>query len=130
MPCPEGQERNPETNRCRKIKTEEDTALKPCPEGQERNPETNRCRKIKTEEDTALKPCPEGQERNPETNRCRKIVQMMTAKYKPTEEELATEDKTLIVTLLIVGTGILGFGFWEWRHEIKLWFLWLKNRLK
>ncbi len=130
VPCPEGQERNPETNRCRKIKTEEDTALKPCPEGQERNPETNRCRKIKTEEDTALKPCPEGQERNPETNRCRKIVQMMTAKYKPTEEELATEDKTLIVTLLIVGTGILGFGFWEWRHEIKLWFLWLKNRLK
>ncbi len=62
---------------------------KPCPEGKERNPETNRCRKIvQAKADHAkadhksikptlkkvLKPCPEGKERNPETNRCRKII--------------------------------------------------------
>jgi len=38
QPCPEGKERNPRTNRCRK-------AMKPCPEGKVRNPKTNRCKK-------------------------------------------------------------------------------------
>ena len=38
QPCPEGKERNPKTNRCRK-------ALKPCPAGKVRNPKTNRCKK-------------------------------------------------------------------------------------
>ena len=40
QPCPEGKERNPRTNRCRK-------AMKPCPEGKVRNPKTNRCKKVK-----------------------------------------------------------------------------------
>jgi len=56
--------------------------LKPCKPGQERNPLTNRCRKIKPEgvakekaprKKRELKPCPPGSERNPATNRCRKI---------------------------------------------------------
>lgn len=41
-PCPEGEERNPETGRCKKIKV-----YPPCPEGQIRDPITHRCRKQK-----------------------------------------------------------------------------------
>jgi len=72
-PCPEGQERNAETNRCRLIVDEENgTDLAPCGEGRERNPETNRCRLIEPAE-RELVPCGDNQERNPETNRCRLI---------------------------------------------------------
>lgn len=70
-PCKEGQERNPETNRCRAIAAA--AALAPCKAGQERNPETNRCRAIASSAN-ALKPCAADQERNPETNRCRKVA--------------------------------------------------------
>jgi len=69
--CAAGQERNPETNRCRAVATTS-SSLAACKEGQERNPETNRCRNITTA--TADKACPAGQERNPDTNRCRKIA--------------------------------------------------------
>jgi hypothetical protein len=76
-PCLEGQERNPETGRCVKIKTPivKTKKQKPCLEGQERNPETGRCVKIKTPivKTKKQKPCLEGQERNPETGRCVKI---------------------------------------------------------
>lgn len=41
-PCPEGEERNPKTGRCRKIKV-----YPPCPPGQIRDPTTHRCRKQK-----------------------------------------------------------------------------------
>jgi hypothetical protein len=41
-PCPEGEERNPETGRCKKIKV-----YPPCPPGQERDPVTHRCKTIK-----------------------------------------------------------------------------------
>lgn len=41
-PCPEGEERNPETGRCKKIKV-----YPPCPEGQIRDPITHRCKKQK-----------------------------------------------------------------------------------
>lgn len=71
--CAEGYERNPDTNRCRKIVDELETTLAPCPVGYYRNPETNRCRKITTTTQAGLAPCPIGYERNPETNRCRKI---------------------------------------------------------
>jgi len=69
--CAAGQERNPETNRCRNTATAASMQTA-CKEGQERNPETNRCRNIATA--TADKACPAGQERNSETNRCRKIA--------------------------------------------------------
>ena len=71
--CAEGYERNPDTNRCRKILDELETTLAPCPVGYYRNPETNRCRKITATTQAGLAPCPIGYERNPETNRCRKI---------------------------------------------------------
>jgi hypothetical protein len=70
--CGPGRERNPDTNRCRLISLAGGTNLKPCLPGQERNPETNRCRKIGSA-GSQLVPCKPGQERNPETNRCRKI---------------------------------------------------------
>jgi hypothetical protein len=72
-PCPEGQERNPDTNRCRTVVPEE-SSLTPCLEGQERNPETNRCRNIEPAAHE-LVPCAPHQERNPDTNRCRNIHQ-------------------------------------------------------
>lgn len=71
-PCPDGQERNPETNRCRSIANKTNT-LKPCGDGQERNPETNRCRMVESAS-TQFIPCGPGRERNPETNRCRNIA--------------------------------------------------------
>jgi len=70
-PCPEGKERNPETNRCKNIETS--NSLVSCKIGQERNPETNRCRSI-ISEIASLTPCKPGQERNPETNRCKSII--------------------------------------------------------
>lgn len=73
VPCKDGYERNPETNRCRKIVTEDDveTGLVPCKEGYYRNPETNRCKKIASSDNSDnLTPCREGYTRNPATNRC------------------------------------------------------------
>lgn len=75
-PCPEGQERNPETNRCRNIESET-TTLQPCGEGRERNPETNRCRDIASST-PQYAACGPNQERNPQTNRCR-MVESATA---------------------------------------------------
>lgn len=80
-PCPTGQERSQETNRCITI-TQPDgdvgasgsaspatgSTLTPCQPGQERNPATNRCRS--TTGSSSLTPCKPGQARNPETNRC------------------------------------------------------------
>lgn len=85
-PCPEGQERNLETNRCITSTTETTTvangqtaasasSLTPCNANQVRNPETNRCRNIATSAAaTTAAACPAGQTRNPETNRCRAIA--------------------------------------------------------
>ena len=72
-PCPAGQYRNPETNRCRAIE-EAVNALAACPEGHYRNPETNRCKSAAITASAGLVPCGEGQERNPATNRCRSIA--------------------------------------------------------
>lgn len=116
VPCKDGQYRSEETNRCRSIVSEVKSLIE-CAEGQERNPATNRCRKIATTTDVELKPCPEGQERNPETNRCRKIVKMSSAEYKPKE----TVSKDVGVGWLALG-GVLvlamAYGIWEWRREI------------
>lgn len=100
MPCKDGYERNPGTNRCRKIEStstdseyqEEDdkessssstsSSLEPCKDGYERNPVTNRCRKISSKSTSSsssssysstkstLKACRAGYVRNPLTNRC------------------------------------------------------------
>jgi hypothetical protein len=68
-PCPEGEERNPDTGYCRNIAALTTSNLSACPAVQERNPETNRCRATTTAS-AGLTPCKEGQTRNPATNRC------------------------------------------------------------
>lgn len=73
-PCRAGEVRNPLTNRCRKAVVAT-ASFTPCAEGQERNPATNRCRSAGVvAAATSTKPCLPGQERNPATNRCRKAV--------------------------------------------------------
>jgi hypothetical protein len=84
-PCPAGQERNPATNRCRLV-TASVATLTPCKPGQIRNPETNRCKNV-SEAFTTLTPCKPGQERNPETNRCRNIVVASALKPCPAGQE-------------------------------------------
>lgn len=90
-PCPAGQERNPATNRCRKINTNEKRSkqtagnakaartashaqkLTICKPGQERNPATGRCRTVSaTGQQLAV--CKAGQYRNPATGRCRALA--------------------------------------------------------
>jgi|GEM_PF-1097932 len=109
--CPMGQYRNLDTGRCRNLETT--AGLVPCNEGYERNPLTNRCRKIVVEED-ALKPCAEGWERNPETNRCRKIVSTDSATFalQPTDPTGGTMGYILAsASVLVVTTGIVLFQF-------------------
>jgi hypothetical protein len=83
-PCAADQFRNPETNRCKKISSSSST-LTPCSTGQYRNPETNRCKSLATSASSSLKPCNAGQFRNPATNRCKKIESSKST-LKPCEE--------------------------------------------
>lgn len=117
--CDEGYERNPTTNRCRKITSTATTTLVSCGEGQERNPTTNRCRSIASAV-AELLPCDEGYERNPSTNRCRKIaVSDMPQASFPVEPFSATP-QTIIGWWIggVIGAVVVGYGAWEWRHEI------------
>jgi hypothetical protein len=91
-PCPEGEERNPNTGYCHSIAILTTSTLSVCKEGQERNPETNRCRAIATtsasksssaKSSSGLTPCKPGQERNPATNRCKSVVTTASAVLKP-----------------------------------------------
>lgn len=70
-PCPDGQYRHSETNRCRNQNSEEDE-LVPCGDHQYRHSETNRCRNQETSS-RGLVPCEDHQYRSPETNRCRNL---------------------------------------------------------
>lgn len=80
VPCKVGQERNPDTNRCRTVATAASAVLATCGANQERNPETNRCRSIKAVTSApTLVPCAANQERNPATNRCRSVALTDTA---------------------------------------------------
>ena len=90
-PCPAGQERNPATNRCRKINSSEKKSrqtagnakvarstshaqkLTICKPGQERNPATGRCRTVSVT-GQRLAACKAGQYRNPATGRCRALA--------------------------------------------------------
>lgn len=76
-PCAVNQERNPETNRCRLISSDQ-PSFTSCNEGQERNPATNRCRSVLSASNS-LTPCKPGQERNLSTNRCRSIVSVASS---------------------------------------------------
>lgn len=96
QPCPAGQMRNVDTNRCNNIEAATTTgtttgtssmpiatesamaksATVPCNANQTRNPETNRCRNNATAAATAS--CPASQSRNLETNRCKSDVTNIT----------------------------------------------------
>lgn len=114
--CQEGYYRNPETNRCRKIALA--AALAPCQVGYTRNPETNRCRK--DEADDGLTPCKVGQERNPETNRCRKVLaDVANPLVNPAATQtLPQSNSSLPWVLGVAAIGAIGYGVFEWRHEI------------
>jgi hypothetical protein len=116
-PCPDGKYRNPLTNRCRKIASLASTTLAACQDGYERNTETNRCRKIASETN-ALKPCDAGEERNVETNRCRKVAGASTKAATIETPKKSGVDVMGIVALGVVGTAAVGYGAYEWRHEI------------
>lgn len=119
LPCPAGKFRNPETNRCKTIAMP--STLTPCKEGQERNPETNRCRNIVSVA-PVLTPCKEGQERNPDTNRCRTVPSMPTDVDYEVLGDIEQEQQTTwpwILAAVMAGTGIVGYGVWEWRQEIR-----------
>lgn len=116
-PCKVGEYRSPETGRCRKVTTV--AAPTPCKPGQIRNPETNRCRSVLASA-SGLKPCQAGWERNPETNRCRKLAKQSdtTVGFKPEKTAPSTDTVTTWWVFAGLGTFILGYAGWEWRHEI------------
>lgn len=120
QPCKESQYRSEETNRCRSIASAAASTLKPCADGQFRNPETNRCKKIASSDDIALADCGEGRERNPATNRCRNVQTVSSkASVAPQPQETASGWSVWTWTLLAVGvTGAVGYGVYEWRHEL------------
>lgn len=117
-PCAAGQERNPTTGRCRATTSAAATPpLQACQEGQERNPNTNRCRAV-LGATTTPSSCATGQERNPQTNRCRKT----TNGSLTTVQDVTTKSKQSSFTWLVLAigvVGIVGYGLYEWRHDIQ-----------
>ena len=120
--CKAGQERNPQTNRCRAVQAGNSTTATACKAGQERNPETNRCRAVASA--TAPKACPAGQERNPETNRCRKIAATGSssssgiADVKDVEAASSTPERPYWLMAAVLALAIAGYAVYEWRQEI------------
>jgi hypothetical protein len=128
VPCQPGQERNPATNRCRSVLSAS-ANLAPCKAGQERNPATNRCRNVLSS-NTALKPCASGQERNPETNRCRKIASATASNLDVKDIAAVSEPDT--VRWYLVGAAVAaagGYGLYEWRKEFRDWLRKTRQRL-
>lgn len=118
--CEEGKIINTATGNCVKAtSTKSSATLAPCPEGQYRNPLTNRCKKIESTTST-LTPCAEGYERNPLTNRCRKITTPNEgsdyALVPNTRSDKAVFMGIGIVSMIIIlGLTYVGLQF---RHEI------------
>lgn len=124
--CKPGQERNTETNRCRSVVS--NTSLAACKPGQERNPETNRCRNTVSTND--LQPCAEGQERNPDTNRCRKVAATSGGglnKIHDVYTPPATDPRWWLAGIAAV--CIIGYGILQWRHDIVSGFVKLRNKI-
>jgi hypothetical protein len=128
--CPPGQERNPATNRCRALVAAA-SSLTPCGPGQERNPETNRCRSVATA-DATLKPCTAGQERNPETNRCRKAAAASSQKPVAVQDVAASTAADTVGWWFagVVGIGTLSYAAFEWRQEIRQWLGRVKHKIR
>ena len=91
--CENGYFLNLETNRCNKILVEKATLE--CREGYERNLETNRCRKISSaivsKKDVL---CAPGYTRNPETNRCRKNSNEVKKELAPCKDGYERNEET------------------------------------
>lgn len=118
-PCPSGQYRNQDTNRCRLI-TPSGNSVSVCKAGYYRNAETNRCRVIASTTNTPV-PCKEGQQRNPETNRCRTVAKMTTATHDVKGVTTSQEGVRWYFWLGIGGVvlAVLGYVVWEWRYELR-----------
>lgn len=117
-PCAADQVRNPETNRCRSIFST-GSSLTPCQPGQERNPATNRCRSVATNASASLKPCAANQERNLETNRCRKKASNVAAdEIKDVAAKQIGENQSGWLLAGGVAAAAAGYGAWEWRSEV------------
>ena len=113
QPCKAGQYRNPETNRCKSILLAS-TGLASCKPGQYRNPETNRCKSIETV--AAITECEEGYERNPETNRCKKVSAVKAAANLDSSEN---KQPTIHYPILIIFTLFaVGYGVYEFKSEL------------
>ena len=122
--CEEGKVLNEETGNCIKDDEEEVTE---CKEGYERNPETNRCRKVQDDSST-LAECQEGYERNPETNRCRKITSTTDAsEYPPTNSsapQTSPSPKVFSAAAALIICVLLGIAYivYQYRQEIVRFF--------
>lgn len=117
--CEEGKTINEATGNCVKVTSVSSNTLAPCPDGQYRNPLTNRCKKIDTASST-LKECAEGYERNPLTNRCRKIASTNNGADYPVVPNTRS-DKTVFIGVGIVAMIILLgliYVVLQFRHEI------------
>lgn len=125
-PCPVGKVRNPETHRCRNI-TSLSSQLTPCKPGQYRNPETNRCRKLSS---SNLKPCKPGQIRNPDTNRCRKSSAVLASsnKIKDVVTKLDADNSLNWAVAGISFISAAGYAVWEWRNEFIEKLILIKNK--
>ena len=67
----------------------------PCKEGQERNPQTGRCKKVAAEKPEKLTlPCQSGYQRNPDTGRCKKANDPFTQKQSKLPNLTATNRRT------------------------------------
>ena len=118
--CEEGKILNEETGNCVKA-TSVNSTLAACPEGQYRNPLTNRCKKYETEVTETVKTCAEGYELNPNTNRCRKKVENNGASYELKQETYEEKSSFTAMTAIII-VAVIGVAYviWQYREEIKV----------
>lgn len=127
--CKPGQTRNFETNRCRSSSVLS-SSLKACASDQYRNPETNRCKNINSA--SSLAECKEGQERNPETNRCRNVAGLVNSDIDKDVTDVFSEGSSMQISWLVaIGSlfGALLYGAWEWRNDLAVYFISLKAKL-
>lgn len=117
--CEDGKVLNETTGNCVKASSV-DTGIAPCPEGQYRNPLTNRCKKYETTTSATLKTCAVGYERNPETNRCRKIVNNDGADYALEAQEYEEKSSFVAIWAIVIVAAVgCGYVVWQYRDEIK-----------
>lgn len=119
VPCQDGQYRSEITHRCRNIALAGGT-LTPCKDNQYRSEATNRCRNIATATSSVLKPCGPGQERNPDTNRCRKVAVTNIPDAAFAVAPMKETGKAFIGWWALGGVGLIALGYagWEWRREL------------